>query len=78
MDWHVTEDENETFLINHEAAGTDELVYQCIRDGLDRCSDIASELDISKGTVSKAANKLESNGKISITGRGNQSKYCAN
>lgn len=78
LDWHVTEDEDGIFQIEHEAAGTEELIYQCIKDGLDRCSDIAAELDISKGTVSKAANKLESSGRISITGKGNQARYSAN
>lgn len=77
LDWHVTEDETGTFLIEHEAAGTEELVLQCIKDGLDRCSDIAAELDRTKGTVSKAAAKLESSGRISITGKGNQARYSA-
>jgi len=78
LDWHVSEDEDGVFQIQYEAAGTEELVYQCIKDGLDRCSDIAAELDISKGTVSKTANKLESSGRISITGKGNQARYSAN
>ena len=78
LDWHVTEDESGKFLVEYEAAGTDELVLQCIKDGLDRCSDIAAELDKTKGTVSKAAAKLESSGRISITGKGNQARYSAN
>ena len=58
LDWHVSEDEDGVFQIQYEAAGTEELVYQCIKDGLDRCSDIAAELDISKGTVSKTGKQV--------------------
>lgn len=75
LDWHVTEDEGGDFIINHESAGTAELVYQSIKAGVERCCDIAEELGITKGTVSKAARKLESSGRISIGGGG---RYAAN
>ncbi|MEM6820308.1 MAG: AAA family ATPase, partial [Verrucomicrobiota bacterium] len=78
LDWHVSADQDGEFSLEYENAGTDELVYQCIKDGLDRCSDIATELDLTKGTVSKSAQKLESSGRISISGKGNQSRYSAN
>lgn len=78
LDWHVTEDEGGRFRIAHEAAGNEELVYQCIRDGLTRCSEIAEELGLSKGTISKIAKRLESSGRIEITGAGNQARYSAN
>ena len=78
IDWHITPSETGGFEIETTAATNTELVYQLIRDGLDKCSDIAAELDISRGTVSKQANKLESEGRITITGKGNTARYVAN
>lgn len=67
MDWHFSADGNGSTKIETEAADTDALVYQAICAGNGSCSDIADELGISKGTVSKAAKRLESSGKITIS-----------
>jgi hypothetical protein len=40
-----------------------------VEDGLDSCSDIAQEMDITKGTVSKLAKRAEREGHITIDGR---------
>lgn len=73
-DWHLAEDEEGKLVVDTTAADNPTLVLQAIRDGLDTCGDIAEELGLSKGTVSKAAKRLESNGQIRIDGR----KYVAN
>ena len=68
LDWHFSAGENGSTEIEIEAADTDALVYQAIRDGNESCSAIAEELGVTKGTVSKAAKRLESSGKIRING----------
>lgn len=68
-DWHLAEDAEGKLRIETEAADNAALVLQAIRDALDTCSDIAEFLGVSKGTVSKAAKRLESNGQIRIEGR---------
>ena len=73
-DWHVTSDEDGNLAINYEIADNAALVLQAIKDGLNQCSDIAAELDLSKGAVSKLAHRLESSGQIRIDGR----RYVAN
>lgn len=78
VDWHVASDANGAFEIRTAAADNRTLVLQAIREGIDRCSDIASELGLSNGAVSKIAAKLEANGQINITGKGNQKRYTAN
>jgi hypothetical protein len=73
MDWHFSAGANGSTEIETEAADTDALVYQAIRDGIESCSAIADELGFVKGTVSKAAKRLESTGRILISG----GKYTA-
>lgn len=68
-DWHVTTNESGELTVEIEPADNDALVIQCIRDGLDTCGDIAGELDLSKGTVSKIASRLVSNGQLRIEHR---------
>jgi hypothetical protein len=68
MDWHFSKGEDGSTKIEIEAADTDALVYQAIREGNDSCSFIAEELNVAKGTVSKAAKRLQKLGKITISG----------
>jgi hypothetical protein len=69
MDWHFSAGENGSTKIEIEAADTDALVYQAIRAGNESCTDIAEELGVAPGTVSKAAKRLEGSGRITINGR---------
>ena len=46
-----------------------DVVFQWIKDGLDTCEDIAREMGISKGHVSKLAKKLIDAGKIYVERR---------
>jgi len=78
IDWHITTNERGTLSVQTEPADNTAMVLTCIRDGYEKCGEIAAELDLSKGAVSKIAKKLESNGQISITGKGNQARYTAN
>lgn len=75
-DWHISTEEG-NLTIEYKAADNLTLILDCIRDGLDRCKDIAEELELSSATVSRAARQLESDGKVRIDGRGNQSRYNA-
>jgi DNA-binding GntR family transcriptional regulator len=55
--------------ISWKIASFDDLVLDTIRDGVVHCGAIAKELDSSPATVSKAARRLEAEGKISRNGR---------
>ena len=55
--------------ITWKVASFDDLVLDTIRDGLVHCSAIAKELDSSPANVSKAAKRLEAEGKIKRDGR---------
>lgn len=72
-DWHISEDAEGKLLVETKVADNKALVLQLIQDGLDTCGEIAEALNLSKGTVSKIAKVLESNGQIRIEGR----KYVA-
>lgn len=74
MDWHFQPAADGTVEIETSAADNVSLVLEAIRSGIDSASDIAEHLDIAKGTASKAATKLEREGKIRIEGR----RYFAN
>jgi len=50
-------------------------LVRCVEDGLELCSDIVEELGLSKSAVSKLARKAAAQNRISIDGRGNQSRY---
>lgn len=46
-----------------------EMVLQWVRDGLTSCSEIAEEMGLSKGAVSKMATKLVELGRLKTNGR---------
>jgi Mn-dependent DtxR family transcriptional regulator len=46
-----------------------EIFLECVQDGLESCSEIAAEMKVSKGTVSKLAKKAAAAGLIIIRGR---------
>jgi hypothetical protein len=53
----------------------DEKVFQLIKDRLTSCGVIAQELQVSNGTISKAARRLETNKFIEIKGSGPNTRY---
>ncbi|MDR0352225.1 MAG: AAA family ATPase [Opitutaceae bacterium] len=57
-EWHF-EPHNGKTLIQHKQADTMEVFLQWVRDGLDTCGDIADEMGLSKGQVSKLAKRAE-------------------
>ncbi|MAS93712.1 MAG: hypothetical protein CMO55_11020 [Verrucomicrobiales bacterium] len=75
VDWHISESTGGAFEIKTTAAGTDELVFQAIAEGVERCSEIAEMLGYARVTVSKAAKRLETGERIKIDGGGNQARY---
>ena len=46
---------NDGTKVTHEPMPTTEVFKECIRSGVHRCVDIAEEMRVSKGTVSKMA-----------------------
>jgi AAA domain-containing protein len=69
-DWHIKPLENDgSIIVEWEEAVAEDVVLEWIKDGLDRCEDIAREMDISKGQISKLAKKLHKSRKIRIENR---------
>jgi hypothetical protein len=73
LDWSFAPDGGKT-RITYREADSMELMRQWISDGLNTCGELAEEMGISKGTVSKMAKKAERAGWLTITGR----KYALN
>jgi hypothetical protein len=55
--------------VTFSKVATGEVFKQWIRDGLTTCSDIAEEMGVSRGTVSKLAKRGQDAGWLKITGR---------
>jgi hypothetical protein len=68
LEWDIRPEGNRMLVTYHEA---DNLVLfrQWIEDGLETCSEIAEEMGLSKGQVSKLAKKAEKAGWLKKTGR---------
>lgn len=56
--------------VTHEKMDALDMFIQLVRDGLGKCTDIAEEMGVSKGTVSKWAKRAQLAGKIRIDGKG--------
>jgi hypothetical protein len=57
-------------LVTFKQASHADVVLQWVRDGLSSCREIAAEMGISNGQVSKVATRLISEGKLTKTNRG--------
>jgi DnaB-like helicase N terminal domain/AAA domain len=69
-EWHlVTDNANGKVTISCEQTQTLEVFMQLIRDGVTDCADIADEMKVSKGTVSKWAKKMMDVGRLKKTNR---------
>ena len=56
-------------VLSYTEANRADVVLQWVRDGLNHCTDIATEMGLSKGQVSKLATRLIGEGKL-ISKRG--------
>jgi RecA-family ATPase len=70
-EWTFEPDQTDSSKVNtyYTIASRVEIVLQWVRDGLTRCEDIAKEMGISKGWVSKLAIQLIKAGKLRKKGR---------
>ncbi|MDR0692999.1 MAG: AAA family ATPase [Puniceicoccales bacterium] len=67
LDWSFVTENGKT-RVTHTPTDTKILVYDLIADGVDSNADIAEELEITKGMVSRYATKLASEGQIKKLG----------
>jgi putative DNA primase/helicase len=67
-EWHVVLDDGRVE-VNWKLAHGADLMLQCIKDGVEECGMIASEMGVSPATVCRMAKKLEQAGKIQIRSR---------
>jgi hypothetical protein len=68
-EWRFSPSANNEVTVTFKEANRADLVLQLVIDGLTSCDDIAKELGLSKGTVSKLAKKLIAEGKLTKRGR---------
>ena len=70
LEWHFVKSENEVRAeVSWKKLSTPQLFRQCIEDGLTSATDIADEMGISKGQVSKLATKAIKEGWLKKDGR---------
>ncbi len=71
LEWTVTTDAaSGRATVAHKPAEGAEAVLGWVRNGLTTCSEIAEEMGLTRGTVSKLATKLIAEGKLKKDGRG--------
>jgi putative DNA primase/helicase len=68
--WTIEPELDGTVKIKTEEASSDDVIVQWVRDGLSSASDIAAEMGISKGMVSRRAARLIEAGRLEKQGRG--------
>lgn len=68
-EWSFTPVGDHNISIEFKECTSMELFLQWIESGLDTCTDIAAEMDLSKGAVSRLAKRAISLGKITLKGR---------
>jgi len=73
LDWSFKPDGSKT-LITYREADSMAIFRQWVEDGLNTCSELAEEMGVTKGTISKMAKRAERDGWLTITGR----KYSVN
>jgi hypothetical protein len=67
--WHFESKPDGSVIPNSSKLTPLEIFIGLVADGLDSCGDIAQEMGITKGTVSKLAKRAEREGHIAIEGR---------
>jgi hypothetical protein len=69
-EWHiVTEAENGRVSVGCKVAQSMDVFRRCIEDGVTECTQLAEEMKVSKGTISKWAKKAEREGWLTKRGR---------
>jgi hypothetical protein len=68
--WTIEPELDGTVKIETEEASSNDVIVQWVRDGLTSASDIAAEMSISKGMVSRRAARLIEAGRLEKQGRG--------
>ena len=69
LEWTFTSEQDDKTTVTVKPISGVELLVSWVRAGLDSASDIAAEMGISKGQVSKLAKRAERLGEIVIEGR---------
>jgi hypothetical protein len=69
FNWTIEPEIDGTVKIRTREASSDDVIVQWVRDGLSSASDIAAEMDISKGMVSRRAARLMDTGRLAKNGR---------
>jgi putative DNA primase/helicase len=69
LEWTFTSEQDDRTTVTAKPISGVELLVSWVRSGLDSATDIAAEMEISKGQVSKLAKRAERLGKIVIDGR---------
>lgn len=70
LEWHlITDDANGKVTISYEKTQSLEVFMQLIMDGVTDCGDLAEEMKVSKGTISKSAKRMMDAGRLKKTNR---------
>jgi hypothetical protein len=68
--WNIESKLDGSVMVSTEETSTDDAIVQWVRDGLSSASDIAAEMGMTKGPVSKRAARLIKAGRLEKAGRG--------
>jgi hypothetical protein len=70
FEWTIEPENDGTVRVRTVEASADDVIVQWVRDGISTASDIATEMGISKGAVSRRASRLIKAGRLQKSGRG--------
>jgi hypothetical protein len=68
--WNIESEIDGSVKVQTEETSTDDVIVQWVRDGLSSASDIAAEMGMTKGSISKRAARLMKAGRLEKEGRG--------
>jgi hypothetical protein len=68
--WSIESELDGSIKVRTEETSTDDAIVQWVRDGLSSASDIAAEMGMTKGAISKRAARLMKTGRLEKSGRG--------
>jgi hypothetical protein len=63
-DWVIRPDGDHRVRVSFKESSSDDVIVAWVRDGLTTASDIATEMGVSKGTISKRAARLIEQGRL--------------
>jgi len=70
IEWHFQTDETGKVIIHHKVGDPYEALIDWVKNGLTSATDIAKEMGVAVGTISKLATKAISEGRLKKDGRG--------